>query len=197
MLAGGKNLYIDVLFLEQAVHVWNLGDDADGTDHGERCGNDTVGNRRHEITAARRDLVDRHDEIQVFLPNTQELGCGQAIAVNKPARALDARDDFIAVPGFGQNCVDLMPELRDPTRLQIALESNCEDAARPLCLLRALAPFLLLSLGGGLGGLLELGGRQDGLLDALPEVVQAVVETVDFQVSHGRRPLFRGQGRGG
>src|SRR5690606_20062047 len=65
--ARGDLLEVDALFLEQPMKVRQLRDHADRTNDRERRRDQAIRDTGHQVAAARRDFVDRNDELQPFL----------------------------------------------------------------------------------------------------------------------------------
>src|SRR5262245_31394165 len=72
-LASFDLLEVDAMTVEPAMKIRQLGEDADRADHRERRGDDPRSHRRHHVTAARRDLVDRYGKRDVPLSNPTQL----------------------------------------------------------------------------------------------------------------------------
>ena len=62
-LARRHHLDVDIVLLQDAIEIRHLGDDADAADHGERRGDQPVGDHRHHIAAARRHLIDGNRQL--------------------------------------------------------------------------------------------------------------------------------------
>ena len=116
--SGRDLLEIDVVLLQQAIDVGHLRDDADAADDRERRGEDAIGDAGHQISAARRDLIDRSDHADRALAQPRQLRRGEAIARHRPAGAFDAHHDLVRLGARdGQHGVDLAPSR--PTELAL------------------------------------------------------------------------------
>src|SRR3569623_882310 len=79
VFAGGVELVIDVVLFEQAVEIGQLRDHTNGADDGKGRRENAVGDARHQITAAGRDLIHRHHQGDAGLLDAGELRGGEAV----------------------------------------------------------------------------------------------------------------------
>ena len=182
------------------MDVRDLREDADGTDDGERCGQNAVRNGGHEVAATRRDLVHHRRQFQAVTAHPGKLGGGEPVRMNHAACALHAHHDLVGLGGGREHRGDLQPQVVDRTRLDVAVEVQHEDA--PALVLRLVAtlafelPRLRFALALFLGG----GVRNGRLFDHPAHVAQAFVEQRDLDVTSRRfahRPVGAGRRHGG
>src|SRR5690606_19126466 len=87
--AGGDLLEVDALALEQPMEVRQLREHADRADDRERRGDDLVRDARHQIAAARSDLVDGDVKRNALLADARELRRREAVVVHGASGVLE------------------------------------------------------------------------------------------------------------
>src|SRR5690606_32297882 len=173
VLAGGKQLEIDIMLLQQPVEIGQLGDDADGADDGEGRSQDTVGDTGHQVAAAGGDAVDGDGQLSHPPLQPSQLGCRQPVVGDHAAAALQPYQHLVIRAGDQQDAGDFLPQALDLRSPEVAVEVE-DEQARPA---------------GGLparpGPLLDQPPQrlavQQPALQSVAEAVQAVVEPGDFQ----------------
>jgi hypothetical protein len=164
--AGRDVLVVDAVALEQPVQVRHRRDDPDRADDRERGRDDAVGDAGHHVAAARGDLVHADRERNPLRPDAGELRRREAIAVNRPAGALEAHHDLVSVARDPEHDGDLLTQRVDLRRQDISLE--VEDEHPLLGQIVALARLAGLALATEQAALAWLQGGLERLRLSLP-----------------------------
>ena len=61
---------VDLFIFQETIEVRDLRNHPNRADNGERCCDDFIRHARHHIAATRRDLIYRHGERDLFIPQT-------------------------------------------------------------------------------------------------------------------------------
>ena len=127
--ARGDSLKLHPLLLEPLVHVGNLGDDADGPEHGERGGDEPVRGARHHVPAGRRHLLDADRELDPGILESGELRGGEAVARHRTSARVQYQHHLVATcllrrPEHGG---DLFAQVTRLRRANVAEELENKD----------------------------------------------------------------------
>ena len=68
VFTGGEQLKVDIMLFQQAMEIGQLGQHADGPDHGKWCRDNAVGHAGHHVTAAGGHLVDGDRQRHAGIP---------------------------------------------------------------------------------------------------------------------------------
>ena len=191
VLARRDLLEIDAAVGQRAVEVRDLRQHADGADHGERRGDDAIGDAGHHVAAAGRTLVNNRRQRDAAASHPRELGRGEAVLVHGAAEVLQPQHDLVPRRGHRDDGVDLLAQGADGSGPDVALEIQHEDALAMFLLLRGgFFPRLAGSFSSFFGCLLPLGLRQHCAAQRPGELPVPLVELLDGQAA-GRAALAR------
>ena len=219
VLAGREHLDVDIVLLQESVHVRYLGNHPDGPDDRKGRCEHVVGHGGHHVAAAGGDLVHRNHKPHAVLTQAIELRGGEAIAVHGSAGTFEPYEHLVRRPGLGKNGRDLRAQVLHCIGLQVAFEIHDEQALAGAALACALhipnlnrgceaglravygAPGSLFRLLAGLGfttaQLLEVPRGQQRLAHSVPQRVQAVVELADLEMTTTATATARAPGTDG
>src|SRR5690606_5385011 len=176
-------LELDALALEEPVEVRELREHADRADDRERRGDDLVGDASHQVSAARRDLVDGDVERNALLPDPHQLRRGEAVVVHGAARILEADEDEVALRRDREHGRHLVPQGLGRARAEVTLEIDHEDAAPPVAVSAGLLLLLVLLalLGAALQQLLEVILAVHGAPQHVRLLLELPVQVLDLE----------------